>query len=77
MKLSAALRTTHDLYVHASAFAPTQRQVLAFAGDVGIGATGTSDQTYSVAMRMGLVGRLGQSKEQGGTEVVREAEASY
>lgn len=47
-------------YVHVFALSPTQRQMLAFAGNVGIGATGTGDNHRGVAIQI-LLHQLDES----------------
>lgn len=64
MKLRAALRSTHDLDVHAPAHSLTQRQLLAFTEDVGIGATGTGDKHRGAAVLIWFW-RLDQGKLKG------------
>lgn len=51
LKLRAALRSTHDLDVHAPALSLTQRQLLALTGDVGIGTTDTGDRHLGATVR--------------------------
>lgn len=52
MKLCAALRSTHDLCVHAPTLSLKQRQIFTFTWDVGIGATGTGDQYHGATVRI-------------------------
>ena len=58
MKLRAALRSTQDLYVHAPATSPTQRQMLTSAGDLEIGARGTGNKHRGATCGCVFVGQM-------------------